>query len=418
MLKKNKVIRLVAVFAITAVMLVGSPYMSSFKSAAASVSSLQEQKKELQQKAAALEKKKKSLSSDLSNQKQKKRMIEDQIAVKEEEIAVNDQLIYSVDQDIKKNEEAIKNEEGEILNKQMAIQDRFSSLQERLRLVAKTGNVSVLQMLFDTDNYVDFLLKRKLMEVMSHNDEKLIEELEKEIEKINKDKAELEKKKADLNDQKTLLVSIRDEADKDKEDLEVLYDEAASIANSIQGDIDDTEKQLAHTKEQEAALEAEIQDILRRSNNSNGSAYKGGRMYWPSTSCKIVTDVYGWRMLSGSSNFHKGIDIACSGSAYGKDIIAADDGIVIYANKSDSWGSGYGYYVMVDHGVSSSGSRIVTLYAHMSSVYVYEGQRVYGGETQIGAIGSTGWSYGSHLHFEVRVDGSPVDPLGGYVAIP
>ena len=117
-------------------------------------------------------------------------------------------------------------------------------------------------------------------------------------------------------------------------------------------------------------------------------------------------------------NFHKGIDIACYGSAYGKDIRAAADGTVLYANKYDSWGGGYGYYLMVDHGYDANGQRIVTLYAHCSYIIASEGETVRQGQ-QIAEIGNTGWSYGAHLHFEVRVDGSPVDPLtNGWVVQP
>ncbi len=415
--KLMRLVRMIAVLTVIFLMMASLPY-ASVKTNASSVSSLEAEKKELQAKAAELERKKDSLSDDLEDQKEKKATIEKQIAVKEEEIALNDDLIYAVDKDIQDTQYKISKQEQEIEDKQTAISTQFASLQERLRIVSKTGNMSVLQMLFDTDSYVDYLLKSKLMKVMSKHDEDLIAKLEVEISKINEQKEELKKTEADLDQQKSLLESIRKEADSAKEDLEALYDEAASVANDLQADINYYDEQIALTEEQEAALEAEIQSILRNSSSSNGEAYKGGKMYWPSKSCHLITDVFGWRMLSGASNFHKGIDICCGGSAYGKDIIAADDGIVIYANGSDSWGSGYGYYVMVDHGIDARGYRIVTVYAHMSSVYVYEGQRVYGGETQLGAIGDTGWSYGSHLHFEVREDGSPVNPLGGYVSPP
>ena len=74
-------------------------------------------------------------------------------------------------------------------------------------------------------------------------------------------------------------------------------------------------------------------------------------------------------------------------------------------------GGGYGYYLMIDHGYDTYGRRIVTLYAHCSRILVSEGDRVQGGVTQIAEIGNTGWSYGAHLHFEVRVDGAHEDPL-------
>ncbi len=96
--------------------------------------------------------------------------------------------------------------------------------------------------------------------------------------------------------------------------------------------------------------------------------------------------------------FHTGIDI---GVGYGTPIHAADSGTVIYA----TWMSGYGNVIIIDHG-----NGISTLYAHQSSLAVGMGARVARGQV-IGYVGSTGFSTGPHLHFEVRLNGTPVDPL-------
>ena len=114
---------------------------------------------------------------------------------------------------------------------------------------------------------------------------------------------------------------------------------------------------------------------------------------------------------------HKGIDIA-NGSIpiYGQNIVAAADGVVIYANKTNSWGGGYGYYIMIDHGKDSKGRTITTLYAHNSKVHVSVGDKVTGGKTVIAQAGSSGNVTGPHLHFEVRVNGTCVDPIAnGYL---
>jgi murein DD-endopeptidase MepM/ murein hydrolase activator NlpD len=117
-----------------------------------------------------------------------------------------------------------------------------------------------------------------------------------------------------------------------------------------------------------------------------------GRMSWPS-SCSRISQYYkGWR--------HTGVDIACP---WGTPLRAADSGTV---SRVQYGRTGYGYNVMINHG-----GGVVTLYGHMSSIDVNVGDYVAKGQV-IGAEGSTGRSTGPHLHFEVRINGSFVNPLG------
>ncbi len=95
---------------------------------------------------------------------------------------------------------------------------------------------------------------------------------------------------------------------------------------------------------------------------------------------------------------HTGIDIAAD---YGSSVIAANKGLVIIAN----WQGGYGNTVVIDHG-----GGITTLYAHCSRIFVSSGDTIQDGAV-IAKVGSTGLSTGPHLHFEMRIDGLPVDPL-------
>lgn len=138
-------------------------------------------------------------------------------------------------------------------------------------------------------------------------------------------------------------------------------------------------------------------------------------MYWPVPAVKNIASPFGTRYLGGHS-FHKGIDISEGFvPVYGKPIYAAADGVVIsainYANTS-----GFGYYVVIDHGYDENGVKITTLYAHCSEILVSAGQAVIGGETVIARAGDTGDAFGPHLHFEVWENGVAVDPVGnGYV---
>ena len=133
-----------------------------------------------------------------------------------------------------------------------------------------------------------------------------------------------------------------------------------------------------------------------------------GRYSWPLPVNGDITSGFGWRTdpFTGEQKFHGGIDI---GVGAGTPIIAADAGTVTVANGVDSWGGGYGFYVMIDHGGGDE-----TLYAHCSSICVRYGQTVQKGEG-IAYVGSTGNSTGNHLHFEIRVNGQKCDPLSCFM---
>lgn len=124
-----------------------------------------------------------------------------------------------------------------------------------------------------------------------------------------------------------------------------------------------------------------------------------GDFMWPLPSCHTVYSEYGYRW----GKLHAGIDIS-GGGVHGKEILATDGGRVLQVN-TEGWGGGYGLYVIIDHG-----NGYTSVYAHCSEILVQEGDRVTQGEV-IARVGNTGNSYGSHLHFEIRINGTSVDPV-------
>jgi murein DD-endopeptidase MepM/ murein hydrolase activator NlpD len=166
--------------------------------------------------------------------------------------------------------------------------------------------------------------------------------------------------------QRSLLVTVRSQREKDEEDLSKMQAASAAIAAQIR----------AH----------------QAASGSGGNGTSSSGLAWPVNG--PITSGFGPRWGS----FHEGIDI---GASCGTPIHAAASGTVIYSG----WMDGYGNFVVIDHGYG-----LATAYGHQSAIYV-SGGSVSQGQT-IGAVGSTGHSTGCHLHFEVRVNGSPVDPLG------
>lgn len=118
-----------------------------------------------------------------------------------------------------------------------------------------------------------------------------------------------------------------------------------------------------------------------------------GEFSYPLPRTYTITSPFGNRMLNGRGNFHSGIDF---GAPYGTDILASDSGTIV----TSGWGKGYGKHVIIDHGNNK-----FTLYAHASKLIASPGKKVKKGE-KIAEVGSTGWSTGPHLHFEIRVGGN------------
>jgi len=168
------------------------------------------------------------------------------------------------------------------------------------------------------------------------------------------------------SNQRTLLASVRATREKDEEDLVKMQAASAAIAAQIR----------AH----------------QSSSGSSGNGTSSSGLIWPVNG--PITSGFGWRW----GRMHEGIDI---GVPCGTPIHAAASGTVIYSG----WMDGYGNFVVIDHG-----NGLATAYGHQSAIYVSGGSVSQG--QSIGAVGSTGNSTGCHLHFEVRVNGNPVDPLG------
>ncbi len=160
------------------------------------------------------------------------------------------------------------------------------------------------------------------------------------------------------------------------------------------------DKETIDRKQDESRAASErITRMLQRSGLRNLPVQGSGAMLWPLAG--EITSDFGWRThpISGAQSFHSGIDI---GGDYGEPIYAAQAGTVEYAG----WISGYGNAVIINHG-----GGISTLYGHCQALLVSTGQSVAQGEL-IAECGSTGNSTGPHCHFEVRVNGEPVNPLG------
>ncbi len=379
-----------------------------------SLSDSQKKLAELQKRQKELESQIKTTGSSLEDQKKAVALLDEQIENIEAQVDEYAAQIAKLDSDIADKDAQIATMEQEIADREAAIQDRFEKLRLRVRSIAQTGNMSTLQMLLNTDEYTDYLLKSQVMKQISEHDQELMDELEAEKKVINSQKEQVQADKDSVAVARESQLALKADMDKQKKNLDALCKTAKQERDRLQKSLNTYESERKKIQADEAKLEKIIQDLL---NTTPSDGKYGGSMFWPAPNVKRISSPFGYRW---GGDFHGGTDIS-NGASLGEKIVAAADGTVIRANKTDSWGMSYGYYTMIDHGLDSKGRRIVTLYAHMKkgSPIVNVGDKVVGGKTVIGYIGNTGNSFGAHLHFEVRVNNTRVDPVGnGYISLP
>ena len=349
----------------------------------AQAETLEEQRDAHIEKAEQAQKKKNEIESRIEGLSEEKRAVDE--AADEATKAYKDvkKELDATEARIDENEDKLK-----VLNKDFAV--KRDQLAKRVRDIYINGQINYLDVLFGAKDFQDFFTRMDLLKRVIQQDYDLVQVVFAEKTAIETSQKELEK---DKTAKEKLVASAADR----KKEAEKKQAAKQAIIDKMETDRATQERII----NENLAASKEVEQMIRNSRYQPASPALsgGGALNWPLGG--PITSPFGWRVhpITGASRFHSGIDI---GGDYGDTIHAAGAGIVSYAG----WISGYGYAVIIDHG-----GGISTLYGHNQALLVSEGQSVSQGQA-IAECGSTGNSTGPHCHFEVRVDGEPVDPMG------
>lgn len=309
--------------------------------------------------------------------------IEAQIIDGETKLKETQNQITTIEKEIKQAREKLKYIQEDYESQKKAFEKRLVALYEM-------GETTYLDVLLNSKNITDFVSKYYLIGEIAQYDSDLLDTIEREKNKIEEIRKQLNQKDENL---KTIK--------KSQEKTLIALENARTIKNSY----------AAELTEEELQIQKQVEEYNQKLNNidaqmailamvNSDSEFIGGEFLWPIPGYTTITSPFGMRFhpILHYYRSHNGIDI---GATTGAPIIAANAGTVITASYVGS----YGNVVMIDHG-----GGVVTNYAHGSKILVKVGQVVERGEVIMEA-GSTGLSTGPHLHFEIKINGTFVNPL-------
>lgn len=349
-----------------------------------------------------------------------------QASVIETEAKAIDDLVVRVLGEINVLENQIKEIEKNIGD----IKYEKSILERNLNDAKKTFEEQTTHLTGENNDYLDYALKSENPLTMKLRLEQLdmaykvyqsaVSHYEEEIKDRNSKEGTLNLERSNVENQKKVLqvkkdfvdeklnekVALLNNLEKDIQHTYEIYDDVESSAVLIDQMISGLQQDISAEEKRQADEAARLLALKEASNKTSSQVGDvdlsdfNGTLMWPSTASSRVSSAFGYRSdpFTGVKTFHGGIDIPAKS---GTGIVSSGAGVVL----TSGWIDGYGYVVIIKHSET-----LTTLYAHNSKNLVVSGQKVSRGE-KIALVGSTGRSTGPHIHYEVRVNGSRVNPM-------
>ncbi|MDE7218922.1 MAG: peptidoglycan DD-metalloendopeptidase family protein [Oscillospiraceae bacterium] len=335
-----------------------------------------------------------SLKSELADLKDQQNSALKRKNLLDQQITLTVQSIENTEKQISGFETLLAQSEYELEENRKQEEEQYAVFSERARIMEEAGTTSYWAVLFKADSFADLLSRLSDVQEVMNYDQSVLDGLRQLRTQIQAKQEVQEQLKAQSEEAKA-------ELEAQKADLDQQQAESEALLKEIQANVSEYEAELAEMNAERDRIQA---DIVKKSEELARqmamTATKGGYI-WPETTSRRISSPMGSRNtgIKGASTNHKGVDICGVGTT--TSVLATKAGVVI----TSAYSSSYGNYVVISHGPGNT-----TLYAHMSSRSVKEGDTVTQGQV-IGITGSTGISSGPHLHYEITEGGSRVDPL-------
>lgn len=344
----------------------------------------------------------KDTNRKISDTKAKEKEVTSQLETLSQKITLTQKRVNVLNLKVVRVQNNIQKLNISIASKEKEIEKIKVLLGARLVSMYKYGGVTEFNLLFSSAGAQDALNTSYLLGRIAKEDQRLISELEKEIDELNAMKQSLAKEQTVYEGHRTELnergVELKSAANERKIALKKVQKEKAEYL-AQQKDFQKASQELQNKITQLIAQKRRINAAKNKKEQQVVYYRKGGRLMWPTQG--RISSRFGTRShpVFKTKTTHTGLDIA---APKGTPVCAANAGEVLYTG----WMRGYGQVIILDHG-----GDLTTVYAHLSQITCKEDQSVRRGQ-QIGMVGSTGVATGNHLHFEVRVNGKAVDPMG------
>ncbi|KPJ68292.1 hypothetical protein AMJ44_06740 [candidate division WOR-1 bacterium DG_54_3] len=297
--------------------------------------------------------------------------------------------LYFTQKKINANENQIKTLTSELYETEKDLRGKEKKLNERTKEVFKSSGLNYLELLISSGSMSDFLNRVYFFRKIINYDARLVEGIRADVKRAKQRRVLLKNKTWEIRSLAKVIAEKKEEIASQAEEKEQIYKSLKQRREEYEARIAELEK---------SSKELEVLILKKMAARKGGRVLGSGELAWPLQG--RLTSRFGYRRhpFWGGRHFHTGIDIA---NKQGTPVKAADSGEIIFSG----WWDGYGKAVVVDHGRMTT-----TVYAHLSRIYKGVGAVVAKGQI-IGLVGSTGYSTGPHLHFEVRKNGKPVNPL-------